>query len=534
MVRFVRYENDVPFYNNYAIVAINAHNEKTSELMVEWDDIDKFPRPVGVLPVSKAKERFKEKIGIRIAYYNNNQNSVSLLYGVREAGREYINAFTGDVTDTNIIAGRFAAVYSEYEKSISHAQRFEAAAMPDGLMPPAQAADAVRRFLQAEGELPLSSISRTADTEGNYYYNIGLLNKGVKSNIEINAKTAEITGYYKDEEYSELGIISEDKACDIAAQFAKRAALDKFNSCFEAERRKVRSQFGGYNYRFVFWRNVKGLQYKDNGILIDVCAATGEVLMYSCNWEERDFPSEANVISAGSAYDELFDKAGFELMYVPVSRSKLKIPASARDAEVRLVYSFRQGKPLYVNASTGGLCYSDSTPYSDSIGGAYEDIKGHPSEKFIKILLGAKIFEQSEFFRPDDNITQADYLKWIYRAVRKYSPDTETLYGTMYYLNVLNEGERSDNGSIVFEDAVKFIIRLLGYTDVAELSDTYKTGFIDEGMITPGLVGYAAIAQGLGIVKGNAFLPKRYVTRATAAEIIYNVLTSEQNGKAEK
>ena len=61
MVRFVRYENDVPFYNNYAIVAINAHNEKTSELMVEWDDIDKFPRPVGVLPVSKAKERFKEK-----------------------------------------------------------------------------------------------------------------------------------------------------------------------------------------------------------------------------------------------------------------------------------------------------------------------------------------------------------------------------------------------------------------------------------------------------------------------------------------
>ena len=33
----------------------------------------------------------------------------------------------------------------------------------------------------------------------------------------------------------------------------------------------------------------------------------------------------------------------------------------------------------------------------------------------------------------------------------------------------LNEGERSDNGSIVFEDAVKFIIRLFEYTDVAEL-----------------------------------------------------------------
>ena len=100
--------------------------------------------------------------------------------------------------------------------------------------------------MQAEGELPF--LQYQPDERGNYYYNIGLLNKGVKSNIEINAKTAEITGYYKDEEYSELGTISEDKACDIAPS-CKKMALDKFNSCFEAERRKVRSQFGGYNYR---------------------------------------------------------------------------------------------------------------------------------------------------------------------------------------------------------------------------------------------------------------------------------------------
>ena len=59
----------------------------------------------------------------------------------------------------------------------------------------------------------------------------------------------------------------------------------------------------------------------------------------------------------------------------PVSRSKLKIPASARMLKSGLFTASDKGSP-FINASTGGLCYSDSTPYSDSIGGAYEDIKG--------------------------------------------------------------------------------------------------------------------------------------------------------------
>ncbi|NLZ90417.1 MAG: hypothetical protein GX918_00695, partial [Clostridiales bacterium] len=55
----------------------------------------------------------------------------------------------------------------------------------------------------------------------------------------------------------------------------------------------------------------------------------------------------------------------------------------------------------------------------------------------------------------------------------------------------------------------------------------FVTGFKDQGSISPELVGYVAIAKGLGIVGGSGgyFNPRASLTRAEAAVMLYNYLT---------
>ena len=82
------------------------------------------------------------------------------------------------------------------------------------------------------------------------------------------------------------------------------------------------------------------------------------------------------------------------------------------------------------------------------------------------------------------------------------------------------------NDKLTTETAIKYIICYLGYGDIASITDTFKTDFIDEGMISPDMVGYAAIAKGLKIFQGNAFMPKEYVKRNVAAQILYNLISN--------
>ena len=86
--------------------------------------------------------------------------------------------------------------------------------------------------------------------------------------------------------------------------------------------------------------------------------------------------------------------------------------------------------------------------------------------------------------------------------------------------------EIAANGFVTTEKGIKYIVSYLGYDKIAELKDTYTTGFVDEGYISEGLIGYAAIAKGLKIFSGNAFMPQEYLKRNVVAQILYNLISN--------
>ena len=63
-----------------------------------------------------------------------------------------------------------------------------------------------------------------------------------------------------------------------------------------------------------------------------------------------------------------------------------------------------------------------------------------------------------------------------------------------------------------------------GYGAAAKLQGIFTCSFTDREDIPVGLLGYAALAQGLGAVTGGSFDAGRTVTRAEAAVMLYNLM----------
>ncbi len=529
-IRFYRYENNIPYFGNYITAVIDAHSKTLSELDVRWDDLSGFRSGEGVIDPQTARAKYLENIGVSLFYSDDSSRSVILMYGANRTAAEYISAFTGEVTRTGISGGNYAVYAPDYSTVADNAVNYDDIVTWDDTA----FSEAYEITAREKPGIPdgyaVAAASLVGTASGDSYYNIPFISSGQETiNVAIDAKTKEILSYNKTSENAAAGReVSETEAYVIAKAFAQNMTV-KFAACADSQKTGRLSFYGsgGYEYTFTFPRLVNGLTYAGDGIKVSV-SASGGVTSYRCTWSKRVFPSAAEVVPAGDAADELFLRAGFAVQYAAVAKPGVRTPHSAKDIEIRLVYGFAPGKPVFVNARTGKLCDTSGESYRDGRASVSAGIADHPSGVSIAVLQSSGILPEEEAFRPDENITQLEYLSWIYRATSQYAPDdTESVYNAMiYHYNVLTEAERSDAAEITFEQAVRYLIRLLGYTDVAELADTYVTRFFDETAIDPENIGYAAIAQGLGIVKGNAFTPKRIVTRATAAEIIYNLATS--------
>lgn len=239
-----------------------------------------------------------------------------------------------------------------------------------------------------------------------------------------------------------------------------------------------------------------GLIYTTNNKYIN--AYTGN-LFYTSNGLVS-IEQDTNLTSE-KAYEIMLENFDFTLQYVPIIEDE--------KLELRAVYGFEQTFPVNVDANSGNLCTYEGIPYKKSVERKYTDIDDSSSKKQIETLLlaGVTPFLEPEF-NPEKEITKSEFASMIYLALGKEI--------TVY-----------EDGFITNEQAVEQLINAMGYGKIAYLQDTFRADFIDAEHITKSRVGCASIAQGLGLINGNAFLPKKNATRAYCTELIYNTITDE-------
>lgn len=164
---------------------------------------------------------------------------------------------------------------------------------------------------------------------------------------------------------------------------------------------------------------------------------------------------------------------------------------------------------------------------------AYSDITDESLSSKLNVLSEYSIINGYEdgTFRPDNNITRAEFCKLIICATMNdyistyetsFKDVSEEFWGKKYIyaaktLGIVNgttENTFDPEANITNEQAIKMIVCSLGYGDEAVSAGGYPDGYIK-------------VAEDLGIVSNDGFHAEAVSTRQEIAEMVYNALDTE-------
>ena len=147
-------------------------------------------------------------------------------------------------------------------------------------------------------------------------------------------------------------------------------------------------------------------------------------------------------------------------------------------------------------------------------------------------MAAAGVGYKTGTFEKNKELTQVDMLAFLVSAEGWYYDPAEEgaldrLYNRAYNLGMLQKSERKEDKTITRGELVKTILDMSGYGKSAQLQGIFVCHFTDSATIPAAYYGYAAIAQGLGMVRGDGqgrFLAEGTATRGQMAIMLYNFM----------
>ncbi|KIL07308.1 peptidase M4 [Clostridium botulinum] len=349
----------------------------------------------------------------------------------------------------------------------------------------------------------------------NYIWTINFEN----ASAEIDAKSSELLSFYH---YSNVddksNMIPIDDAKNIANNFLNEVSPNKFKETkLEVLDTNVNENDSFYNFKFI--RQVNGINFINNYLMVSINKSSGKVCEYNSQWYDNiNFPDIDSALTPESIFDKVSDKFGLEYTL-------------SNDKNISLIYNFIDLDENYlVNPFNGTRIKFNGEDYTEHTLPKYSDINGHWCEKTVKELLENGYYLKGDQFNPDNNITQINFLKYLYSQIWDFNNDDDKFYDMIIEKGILKTEEKSPNLLLTNKDISKLIVRYLGYDKIARNSYIFNNPFNDS--IEDDVKGYAAICHSLGIITGdekNNFNPNNNVTNAEAAKIIYNLLTKANN-----
>lgn len=573
-LNYYRVVNGIPFYNDQVSISINRETGKMLNYNRQWTDVSSFPAVVNVKTPAQAQEAYKTNLGLKLIYkysYTDNKIKTYAVYiPVYDNGMYAVNAFTGDRIQ---VGNNYYGPYYDrgmggvaFNTSMKSAEAAAVTLNPDEIKAVEDAAklktldeaekiarDTKYLGLTDEFKLTYSSLNQNYPARSEYIWNLNF-NKEDKENpgasiyisAGINANTGVMQNFYRSFPYVQDAKAKYDQAASKAAveeflsqnypEYYKQVKYNEFanNNIIYSGTEKPQ------NYYLTYDRMVNGIAFPDNGLNVNYDAVNGAVTSFNLNWFTTEFPAVDKAIPVSTAYSKLFSDIGLGLEYkvkilAPVTDAKILPQPTQTKADVELVYALKPGKPIFVDAFTGGMLSYDGTPYIEVKPVSYTDIKGNPAEKKIMVLAENGVYLEGTEFKPNTDITQKDFLTLLSKTMSYYGPiitpksstkDVDDLYVFLTREGVIKQGEKAPTAIVTNEEAVKYIIRAMKLDKAADLKGIYISSFKDRTKISSSLTGYVTLAAGFKIVTGTRgyFYPKTKLTRAGAAELIYNYL----------
>lgn len=559
-VVFQRKVNGIPFCDNYVSFSLDKQTGEVTHMYARWTYAEGMPNGSTGISIEDAQKKFAQYSPMELKYFSGEDDKQYLAYVPTRAevmlraadGEEvtfqrgvYTNEASEDAAEPMAMAMADRGV-SGGGSAKSNYQMTAEEQMNVSQMENLIAVEEAEKALKAMPELGIedytlssSNYSRYGE-EGKYRYELRMeLRKGDDESMStayatVDAEDGSLLNYshYAENDYRSSYVPGEEKAVvtpaqaqTLAKEFAAKAAPAEL-----AQTKARENENSAEEYGVNFVRYANDIICESNSINVRINPQTGKVRSFFKEWnKDYVFESTDGIIGAAKAAEELFRQAGLTQKYVDLN----KMMYGKKPADPCLVYVLNEQKPNRVSAKTGKLLSYDGSEYKENTPASSEitDIAGHYGETAIRVLLDNGVIEteagQTEF-RPDDFITQEELLGFVSRLVGGVMPLARAeIYDIAARNQIVLAEEKNPEKIAVREEAVKYIIRALGYDKVAALPDIFNCGFADRDSITDGAEGYVAIAKGFGIVHGdeaNNFNPQENVTRADAAIMIFNYL----------
>lgn len=282
-------------------------------------------------------------------------------------------------------------------------------------------------------------------------------------------------------------------------------------------------------------RQANGIPYDSNFLRAEVCRVDGTIGSFSMEWDDQArFPAPEGIVNeeaAMAAYSGCYTARLFYTLYPEkVDGTDPRWAAYVRQVgEIAyrwvLSYVLEGDSPQGVDAFTGAVVPS---PGGTDQPLEYTDLDGCPGKAEIERLARYGVgFGRSGLFRPGDQVRQRDMLVLLLSAAglpfdadAMSGEEEDRLYDAAVSRGLLAKEERDPDRAVTRLELLKTLLTASAYGKAAQLEGIYQVSFADAGAIPAGGLGYAAMAQGLGLVSGSELRPGELITRQDAAVIL--------------
>ena len=557
---WMRYENGIPVLEDGINIGVDIFSGRLASFMVNWRDDVGFPQP-GTFPDSLERKTLQE-LGLILCYQVPFANytgapavpEATLVYQLNSSGTLKIDPGSGGVV---IQGGETLPLEQVRRFSVSPAPSGgDDPAEPGAVNPPtrkisqSKAREAARDFFRRIGLTGEVAQRGGGSTVGGAFYDESWSyslkaddgkTAGTQSrhqSVGIDVFTGEVVSYHNSGEYDRFGPgaggdqgIDRDAAREKVLEFIRLVAPEKLGQVVEE-----RQEMDYFNYReghyFKFARMVDGIPFPTDGITVGVDGA-GEVTDYTCNWHVVRFPSAAGLLSREEAEKIFLEKNSLKPVYFfPLEGEE---PRPGKNPALALM--FDPYRDLGIDA-----CTEEPVMVNQSVILSKEkaDLKippEHWAAAPLSILADSGLLPAGDF-DPDGPVTRREAIRVLMSAsgggvvmyqqgleqndfvdITPDDPDYRLIQNAVRRGMLTGEGRFEPEQPFLREDLAIWLVRALGYGEIAEMPVEIELKAADAGQVSERARNYAAIACGLGLLKGDENGLLRLSEQVTWAEL---------------
>ena len=407
-----------------------------------------------------------------------------------------------------------------------------------------EAIEAVKRWIEIPNNLVLRSANLNKDWRSNDkriwsfdWSNIATDKvEGIPQYLSarVNATTGELLGFsISNQQNGETEVkLDRTAAQKLAEEFLKKVQPERFSQVVLEPETDLISKMNPEPWNtqaFSYRRVVNGINFPENGMIVNVDPVDGKVTNYELNWSEYDLPSISGILSKAKAV-EIFLKAR------PLTLTYVRIYSNGIPGDLRLVYlPIAQDRSIPISntldAKRGELLDYQGQPVEKGPKPySFTDLTGVNGAPEIAALGQAGLFgDYGNNFKPLEKMSADSLFRAMYLSRFGLWGNTglteKEVINKAKELGWLKEDLKLGD-PVNRELLAKVLLRYIQLTKIAELKDIYQVGFQDSDQISSDAVGYVAIASSTGIIKveGQVLSPRETVSRAEAATALFRAL----------